>query len=148
MGIINFSFFNSDRWDDKSIQSLSSDSPLGFCRYYPTEIPIIFNHRRYLFLLENILNLIKLIKNKKIKFNTKKLDMLILDICNKKDLTKSNELINRLYSTELDKMKLSWLNDLFNPLRILKEINLNEDSKYLFYSAWKLNLLSKLGGLK
>ncbi|MDD5151363.1 MAG: hypothetical protein PHC28_12970 [Flavobacterium sp.] len=148
MGVINLSFFNSDRWDNESIQSLSSDSPLGFCRYYATEIPIIFNHRDYNFLLKDIINLIKLIKSKRVKLNAKKLESLILELCNKKDLDKINNSIKNVYLTELNKTKLSWLNNLFNPMEILDKINLNDDSKFLFYSAWRLNILNKLGELK
>ncbi|MEK6936054.1 MAG: hypothetical protein AABW67_04655 [Nanoarchaeota archaeon] len=148
MGIINLSFFNSDRWDAESIQSLSSDSPLGFCRYYPTEIPIIFNHKNYFVLLEDIINLIRIVKGRKIKFDTKRLNFLIAKLCNKKDLKKINNSIKKFYLDELNKKNLIWADNLFNPVKILKKINLDDNSKYLFYSAWRLNLLNKLGGLK
>jgi len=148
MGIINLSFFNTDRWDEKSIQSLSSDSPLGFCRYSQTEIPIIFNQRNYLFLLKDIIKLIKLIKNNNMKIDVRRLNLLIAELCKNRNLNRINESIKKAYFNELDKKNLSWVNNLFNPVTILSDINLDDNSKYLFYSAWRLNILNKLRGLK
>jgi len=148
MGIINLSFFNSARWDKYSIQSLSSDSPLGFCRYSSTEIPIIFRQKNCDKIINNTIKIIKLIKDKNIGRLDKKLEKQIKELKQTKDLNKINNTIEKTYINELNNKRLSWLNNLFNPISILKYIELNEDSKYLFYSAWKLNILNKISMIK
>ncbi len=45
LGLRNITFFNLERCDLMSAQSLSSDSPLGFCRYGPTQYPALLNYR-------------------------------------------------------------------------------------------------------
>jgi hypothetical protein len=44
LGLTNITFFNLNRCDLKSPQSLSSDSPLGFCRYGSTQYPALLNY--------------------------------------------------------------------------------------------------------
>ena len=73
---------------------------------------------------------------------------MIAKLCNKKNLKEINNSIKKFYLDELNKKNLIWVDNLFNPIKILKKINLDDNSKYLFYSAWRLNLLNKLGGLK
>ncbi len=41
----NLTFFNLDRCDLSSPQSLSSDSPLGFCRYGPIQYPVLVTNK-------------------------------------------------------------------------------------------------------
>ncbi len=41
MGQPVFTVYKTTFWDARSIQSMASDSPLGFCRYQPTQIPIL-----------------------------------------------------------------------------------------------------------
>jgi len=43
VGLRNLTLYNLDRCDLKSSQSLSSDSPLGFCRYGNTQFPVLYN---------------------------------------------------------------------------------------------------------
>lgn len=38
-------FYNVDFWDAACVQSLSSDSPLGFCRYQAGHLPFLFNSK-------------------------------------------------------------------------------------------------------
>ena len=45
MGLPNITIFNQNFWDKSSIQSLSSESPLGFCRYGPLQYPYILNQK-------------------------------------------------------------------------------------------------------
>lgn len=44
MGRPVFTVYKSCFWDPRSIQSLSSDSPLGFCRFQLSQIPILTGH--------------------------------------------------------------------------------------------------------
>jgi hypothetical protein len=43
LGLRNATFYNIERCDLESPQSLSSDGPLGFCRYGPIQYPAIMN---------------------------------------------------------------------------------------------------------
>lgn len=43
IGLRNITFYGAGMWDMNSIQSMASDSPLGFCRYAPIQIPVIFD---------------------------------------------------------------------------------------------------------
>jgi len=43
IGLRNLTLYNLDRCDIQSPQSLSSDSPLGFCRYGNTQIPVLYH---------------------------------------------------------------------------------------------------------
>lgn len=41
LGYENVTVYNPRHWDADSMQSLAGGSPLGFCRYFPTQIPLL-----------------------------------------------------------------------------------------------------------
>jgi len=45
-GIPVLTFYHERFWDEQSIQSLTGDSPLGFCRFNANQIPVIFHEDR------------------------------------------------------------------------------------------------------
>ena len=42
--IINFVIYKDGFWDDESYQSLSAESPIGFCSYSPYQLPIFYKN--------------------------------------------------------------------------------------------------------
>jgi hypothetical protein len=70
LGLKNITFFNLERCDLKSQQSLSSDSPLGFCRYGNTQYPAIFYGKNKNYLIKGIIQGIDYFigKNKSLKW--------------------------------------------------------------------------------
>ena len=42
-GYSNIVLYNPKVWDTCSVQSMSSDSPLGFCRYNKLQIPVVLS---------------------------------------------------------------------------------------------------------
>ena len=42
--IINLVIYKDGFWDDESYQSLSAESPIGFCSYSPYQLPIFYKN--------------------------------------------------------------------------------------------------------
>ena len=135
LGIVNVSFFNKKRWDPKSVQSLCSDSPLGFCRYGKTQFPAIIKKNNSLLskaLIECFLHLIEEKKNPKtnlLKFIKK---------------IKSGKLNHESALKELEKKNLDWANTLYNPREIIEDIPDGPFGNGIKLSAIRLSPLVKL----
>mgnify|MGYP001580558613 CR=1 FL=1 len=107
LGLRNITLFNLDRCDLSSPQSLSSDSPLGFCRYGQVQFPAILYKNNNKDLDEGIIKATDyfLGRNKNLKwckliFNN---ETLISKINKKnKSLIESNKKINPMYKIQND----------------------------------------------
>ncbi|MFA6445982.1 MAG: glycosyltransferase family 9 protein [Candidatus Paceibacterota bacterium] len=62
-GCPNIVLYNSNVWDSCSAQSMSSDSPLGFCRYSELQFPVILEENSGDQIISDILNLIGIISS-------------------------------------------------------------------------------------
>jgi len=107
IGLKNITFFNLERCDLKSPQSLSSDSPLGFCRYGKTQYPAVFYSKNKKNITKGILQSIDyfLGKNKSLKWTTLIFNKDILISNTSKDnfeLRNANTKINPKYKLEND----------------------------------------------
>ena len=54
LGYFNITLYNKSLWDPDSIQSMTSDSPLGFCRFFNNQIPVLVTNTDYSRLAKNI----------------------------------------------------------------------------------------------
>ena len=158
--IPNITIYNEGFWDCESPQSLSAESPLGFCRFYLPQYPAILNKNiNQLSFVKSISNgLITLssnnyvihndfVLNKIIKFN--KQSSGYLDKSNRKTLDYNDH--KKLYRKYI-KLKnycknsnIFWLFDIFDPNNIISGIiaELNSKTLPLIYSAWKILPLHK-----
>ena len=103
IGLQNLTFFNINRCDLKSPQSLSSDGPLGFCRYGKVQYPVLFGHIDNDKLIKPLLCSVDyfLDKSKKTNWTNGLFDSKILvsemNLNQEKELLLSNKKINPKY---------------------------------------------------
>jgi hypothetical protein len=106
--LINITFYNLNRCDKKSPQSLASDSPLGFCRYGKIQYPLLFPSDLSK-LCEGILGMIRYFLEGKEDTNWCNLifngSILTSQIGKKyRDLIRSNRKINPRYKLKYDQI--------------------------------------------
>lgn len=160
MLIPNITIYNEDFWDCESPQSLSAESPLGFCRFYLPQYPAILRKdiNKSSFVKSVSDGLITLSSNNYVihndfvshkitKFN-KQLSKYI-DKLNKETLDYNDH--KKLYRKYI-KLKnycrdsnIFWLFDIFDPNNIVSGIISEPNNKVspLLYSAWKILPLHK-----
>jgi len=144
LGYPNICIYNSLLWDKDSIQSMTSDSPLGFCRYIPTHIPVLLKEHsidHYSYLAKYIGDLIEFLRkpyDEKTNIIAKNLGSNIntritsLEEYQKLELQISN--------------KLKWITEIYNPIILLGGLFWADPKKimYLIRSAIKISPLYKL----
>ena len=157
-GLKNITLYNSYFWDNESIQSLTSDSPLGFCRfnyqqyptvYYPSKRNRSFYNSIYRALLANSEK--KKISRtilKKIEFLKKKIEE-TKKIKTKKEFFSKYDQIKKVYvevKKELSNTEFDWIFGLYDPFSITKDMLKRPDIKrciHLIYSSLKIHPLCK-----
>lgn len=116
VGLRNLTFYNTRRWDPDSMQSLSSDSPLGFCRYTSLQFPIIFDS-------EHGISSISVLKG--------------LNYVHDKIASESRILRKHRRTDE------RWMRELFDQDRVVSSIRGERESEYLVETAKKISPLYK-----
>lgn len=120
-GYANITIYNPKAWDVDSIQSISSSSPAGFCRYFPLQMPLI-NKGSSVSKIKHT----ALIASESLLFFQKSLE-------EQKTLYKQRN--------------LEWIKEMYNPIDIISNIQSNEKGKFLIESAHKISPQYKLKNL-
>ncbi len=133
-GLLNITFYNSQRWDPLSYQSLAHDSVLGFCSRDLNQIPFVFdgtisNLRSFKDLCEDIKNGIKPTLLDETVFNA-------IDNMRHNNVFKSHGTI----LTFVTSSKNLWCTDTYNPLKVYRCCNIAA----LIYQLWKIHPRYKL----
>jgi hypothetical protein len=116
IGLRNLTFYNAQRWDENSMQSLASDSPLGFCRYTSLQFPIIFDG-------ENRISSISVLRG--------------LNYVHDKIASEGRILLKHRKTDE------KWMRKLFDQDRIVSSVKGKSGSEYLVETAKKISPLYK-----
>lgn len=111
--------YNRAFWDHNSLQSMSGSSPLGFCRYLRTQVPVINDPDSH--------------------YEIKQVSELIRDAMIFSQMTSSNQRISYL------KGGANWIDALYNSNDITSGIVSNAKSVHLLSAAKKISLKHKLG---
>ncbi|MDO8622916.1 MAG: hypothetical protein Q7R52_01615 [archaeon] len=143
IGLRNITIYNSARWDKKSMQSLSSDSPLGFCRYNSLQYPVIFNKEELKNLSENIFECLVFLYKKNIQLSEEKGLKRIRDLVKNNEKSDNVKIILKRYSDSVKEINQCWMLNLFNPQRIIDSIKELEGSQDLISSALRISPLYK-----
>lgn len=160
LDIPQITYYNSEFWDKDSLQSLSAESPLGFCRYTPLQYPAVFNNdtEKPRFLEAVSKGLIQLSNNE--SFTTSPLVVEILTEFKRymsKELLNINSSLGYKTHQNLNKKFLglkklcertetSWLFYIFDPNKIVQGILSKPDKEKiapLLYSAWRISPIYK-----
>lgn len=131
-GLPNITLYNSVLWDTKSVQSLSSDSPLGFCRYYPNNIPVLVNGNYSREFAKNIVEAV-LFFDKSLLFDE--------FIKTPSDMESYEKNISKLPK------ELNWVKEIYNPMILLKDVLHLKGADRLIESAIKISPLYKISSM-
>lgn len=154
--IPNITVYNEHFWDRESMQSLSAESPLGFCRYDLPQFAAILTENDELNKFSNSIKsalqtLLNVTKDGSKSFSEKIPQEIykFYEIVNKY-VNYSTKSLNyrdhkKLYSKYLILKKhfiyseFAWLFDIYDPDRLIKGINghVNIKNSFLVYSSWK-----------
>jgi len=119
VGFQNITIYNPENWDADSLQSLSSSSPAGFCRYFYTQIPIINNP-------SNIKHVAEITAQALMFFQ--------------QDLKSQRR--------KFENKEIPWLKEIYDPKMITYGIKNIDKGRYLCRAAIKISPLYKLEHLK
>lgn len=122
LGYPNVTTYNPTWWDPNSLQSLSASSPAGFCRYFPTQIPVL-----------NYSN-----KPGKMKPTA---DLLA------RTLIFSQQSQNK-QKIDYQSNTLDWMNALYNPALVVQNVMSNPRATRLIESASKVSIFHKMEHLE
>jgi|GEM_PF-1917439 len=145
--IPNLTVYNEGFWDGESLQSLSAESPLGFCRYYCPQYPVIFTKNiDCSFAISLSEALISLSRKDKLSLNTKRIIEVLMKriegIKKIRGIKKTVSYHNSLYDDYHDMKNhvgkdMSWLFKIYNPEAQISRVKMRAESSWLIYSAWK-----------
>jgi len=144
IGLRNITFYNLSRCDKKSLQSLASDSPLGFCRYGFIQFPCLFNEKNKES-EELIKSVIMMLKYFNRDMPTVNLDQELIKRFNDllvKPSSENNGALVREYEKNLKKNEIEWINNIYDPTILTEYL---KDDDQLLISNWKICPLIKLG---
>jgi len=141
MGLKNITFYNIDRCDLLSHQSLASDSPLGFCRYGISQYPVLVS-QRWPTPTNLICDLLEVLMGKK-KLEPMYEFMKTVSEAAFIKPTQEHKALLKLYHKTAQKSGQSWLTVLYNPDVLVHYLNDNDHE--LIKANWHLNLVYKLG---
>ena len=138
LGYVNVSVYNVGRCDVDSLQSLSSDSPLGFGRYFPHQVPVLLDAKRsegYLrSLARNIVQGVTSIMNPPQETEALIAEPFVAD--------------HQSYASAKARIlgtSLQWAAEIYDPEKLLTpEMQANPGAKYLCEAVIKLSPLFKL----
>jgi len=154
--IPNITIYNEHFWDRESRQSLSAESPLGFCRYNLPQFAAILtgdgNSNKFLdgikSGLQTLLSVAKVDNKKfsqKIPKNIYKFYEMVRD-CIKYPAKSLNYCDHKKLYTEYLTLKeqfvcseFAWLFNIYDPDQLISGINKDKDknNRFLIYSSWK-----------
>jgi len=150
IGLENVTVYNKKRWDPKSAQSLSSDSPLGFCRYGAIQYPTVLCQNNVKESTDAIFDcFVYLFNQKEPLIKTAKFYQTLDTLDNRvraRNLEKAHKQIGEQYK-KISKEQVPWATILFDPRKILNESDFNcknERITELFYAAWALTPVNKI----
>ena len=145
--------YNEQFWDGGSLQSLSAESPLGFCRYNMLQYPVIVKKDQNSILLNNFIarGLLTLANDQELKMN-KDVKNFIEEL--DKTLEEKKEIIdfqqhNLLYKkyrkiiNKINSKNLDWLLKIYDPDYLLKDLKAQQNTSWMIYSSWKNLPLNK-----
>lgn len=149
MNVPVFTFYHSSFWDEDCIQSLTSDSPLGFCRYYDTQVPILirdkfsFTSSTFKELITNHLRLLMGINHR----NGNALKDKVSEILNTEE-NKLPQLVNEItliYYQILRDLDLGFTKGIFDIEYFINRLSKHpvEKVRWLYYSLFKVSPLYK-----
>jgi len=152
-GVNNITVYYDKFWDNDSLQSLSAESPIGFCSYKKNQIPVVIKEDDILNnYVSDFMKLCKYIQNR---------DSLEFEDKNKLSFEKYKRMFsnkNQLYKLDFDLFSeecqellnaydMGWLLSLYNPFMYCKNIcKFGDDSNSLIYSAFSISGLNKIFG--
>ena len=164
IGILTFTIYKESFWDRESIQSLISDSPIGFARYDPVFYPIVMrlDHDITNFsklIAECILNMVA-ISDKKVQKTVEDYEEFVHLVDKLDELRHTNNLpgekiliLHKKISNKFNELKKSkdnqellWLFNLFDPVYLTNNIITlfpPDRFKYILASAWLLSPIYK-----
>ncbi|MDP4012189.1 MAG: hypothetical protein Q8R00_01110 [Candidatus Nanoarchaeia archaeon] len=142
IGYPNLTIYKTIMWDKESIQSLASDSPLGFCRYTSNQLPIMleeYDLKDYSELAKQIIDCFKfLIKSEKEKA------YLFNNILRNKVEIDSLENYKRISKVFIN-TDLSWISKFYDPNKIFENVDdTNDKIKKLIEASIKISPLFKM----
>jgi len=151
--IPNITIYNESFWDNESAQSLSAESPLGFCRYdFPHFAAISKTTNDSDNFSNDIKNWLQALLSITNGSYTKKIPLDIYKFYKKIDkytnhpatlLSYSNH--KKLYfeylalKRQFQNSEFTWLFDIYDPDKLITKISTPKriDKRFLFYSSWK-----------
>ncbi|RKX91980.1 MAG: hypothetical protein DRP84_10740 [Spirochaetes bacterium] len=159
-GVPNFTFYNEINWDSESIQSLTSDSPLGFCRFNYPQYPFIFKieapekRRAAQILSDGLLYLsdqreMPRNKTRQLKSYARRVSKFLEEALFEKDGRRLHIELCRDYEklrAEYKNTEFSWIFDAYDPMFMTEDLLSKPHRKilYLLSSSWKISPLYKI----
>jgi len=147
LGYPNVSLYNTKWWDEDSIQSIAGSSPMGFCRYFTHQMPVINHEQRehmnaYASLGSNIARLVLFLQ----KGEAEKKSIVESQSGGVLRTPTSLEEHKRMHEA-LSNSGLGWICGLYDPERIIKGMKGYEPARTgrLLDAALKISPLYKLG---
>jgi len=143
LGYPNITIYNTQWWDYESVQSLAGSSPLGFCRFFPTQIPAINNGRisTYCKLSENIADAMLFLEQNPFKISE------IIDKYLPDELPKTQKEYFQI-ADSLQGTELSWASSIYNPRILTHGIESSIHGPDLIMTSLKVSPIYKLIKLK
>lgn len=158
IGIPQITYYKDGFWDSESLQSLSAESPLGFCRYDLRQYPAIFSDKtnKHIFLEAMSCGLMRLPKKiflpeSQLANRLKEFNQDLSKQLSKSEPSLSYRTHQKLYRKFLCLKKLcrgteiSWMFYIFDPNKMVEGIISKPEGKTapLLYCAWKISPLYK-----
>jgi hypothetical protein len=143
IGLRNITLYNIDRCDIKSCQSLSSDSPLGFCRFDPLQFPLLFS-AEHAPSVASMCALIDAPMNLNVLAATEPFGQAV-DSCDFVRPTEDHQRLLEEHGRLLQQPTLGWLLDVYDPNVLVS--NLSDDAAALMRANWRITPAYKLSQL-
>lgn len=165
MGVSNVTIYNDGFWDNESPQSLSAESPLGFCNVANHQLPVIqpkcgttYDFLQYIAdCLESCVTNFSQICDDKICVRDlitfqKKLNAFLQrmrhtnNLVEYEDICKEYNILKEQYSKS---PATGWIFEVYNPIYLLEGIVRQQNARIipLIHSAWRVSPINKIPNL-
>ncbi len=137
LGYPNITVYHSAVWDVDSIQSMASDSPLGFCRYITTNLPLLITKNTR---SEHKMKVMSMVRGIQYLKKSKKERVKEVNFLREK---KAGSLKAYRKLSKKIPQEMQWMVDIYNPEYLVKRIKKKQKARHLMQTAVKISPLYK-----